>query len=178
MYHCTAVVSSTMPSYNGTSVEAWLQTIPQLFFQSEMVLNRMLALSALHLHAQSKNDSNMANALRRDLSQSLTNHRQSLLSPSEKVSVQLWLLAVLLSYIYWLLAHQAQPNEPYELPLKAFIMLEGVGVIFEQKHLLLARQEHQWIRHEATSHIAPEAKLSTARIFQRFISFMGVKSQP
>ncbi|KAF4626228.1 hypothetical protein G7Y89_g11931 [Cudoniella acicularis] len=166
MYHYTAVVSHTIPGCNGAPTEAWQRTIPQLSFESEVVLNPMLALSALHLHAHSHNDSNMAIALRRYLDQSLVNHRQALSNPGEELSEQLWLSAVLLSHIYWLLAHQAQPNEAYELPLQAFKMLEGVGVLFEQKNVFLGRQGYMWIGYEAMPHIAPEAKLSIAAQIQ------------
>jgi Fungal specific transcription factor domain len=162
MYHYTAVVRHTMPGCKGAPAEAWQRTIPQLSFESEMVLQPMLALSALHLHAHSPDNVAMAIALRRYLHQSLVKHRQALSSPSEGLSEQLWLSGVLLSHIYGLIARQRQPNEAYELPLQAFKVLEGVSAIFVQKNVDLSRQGYNWIGNESLPHIAPVDELSPA----------------
>jgi hypothetical protein len=46
MHHYTAVVSSSMPDGNGAPARTMRQKIiPQLAFDSELVLNPMLALS-------------------------------------------------------------------------------------------------------------------------------------
>jgi hypothetical protein len=168
MYHYTSVVSHTMPGCE-VPTDGWRRTIPQLSFESEVVLNPLLALSALHLHAHSQNDSNMAAALRWYLDRSLVNHRQALSNSGEELSEQLWLSAILLSHIYWLLAHHALPNETYELPLQAFKMIEGINVIFEQKNVILGRQGYKWFGSEDEAHEAPEApeaKLSLAAQIQ------------
>jgi hypothetical protein len=163
MYHYTAVVHHTMPGCNYAPAEVWQRTIPQLSFESDVVLNPMLALSALHLHAHSHDDSNMAIALRRYLDRSLVNHRQALSNPTEELSEQLWLSAVILSHIYWLLAHQAQPDEAYELPLQAFMMLQGLSVLYEQKNVFLGRQGYRWMdEYEPLPRIIPKSKPSTA----------------
>lgn len=99
MHHYSSVVSYTMPGCNGASKEAWQRTVPQLSFESELLLNPILALSALHLHAHSHNDCEMGTALRRYLYRSLMNHRQALSKPVEGLSEQLWLSSVWLSHI-------------------------------------------------------------------------------
>ena len=165
MYHYTSVVSHTMPVCE-VPADGWQRTVPQLSFESEVVLNPMLALSALHLHAHCQNDSNMAIALRRYLDRSLVNHRQALSNSSEELSEQLWLSAILLSHIYWLLAHHAVPNETYELPLQAFKMIEGINVLFEHKNVLLGQQGYKWLESEDKYHEAPESKLSSAAQLQ------------
>ena len=132
MYHYSSVVCFTMPGCNGASKEAWQRTIPQLSYGSELLLNHMLALSALHLHAHSHNDSDMAIALRRYLDRSLVKHRQALSNHIKGLSEQLWLSSVLLSHMYWLLAHQPQPDQAYEFPLQAMTMLEGARVILNK----------------------------------------------
>lgn len=161
MYHYTAVVSHTMPSCNGAPTSAWQQIIPQLSFESEVVLNPMLALSALHLHAHSPSDAAMAIALRRYLDRTLVNHRQALLK-DEGLSEQLWLSAVLLSHMCWLLAHQRQSTEAYELPLQSFKMLEGLGVLFAQKRSFLSKLGYDWYGSEGMPYNAPEIELSLA----------------
>ncbi|EPE36428.1 hypothetical protein GLAREA_05766 [Glarea lozoyensis ATCC 20868] len=149
-----------MPGCNGASREAWQRTIPQLAFESELLLNPMLALSALHLHAHSHNDSDIAIALRRYLDRSLVKHRQTLTNPEKGVSEQLWLSSVLLSHMYWLLAHQPQPDQAYVFPLQAMKMLEGGRVIFRDNDVLLGQKGYGWIGDEAIPFVLPEEKLS------------------
>lgn len=161
MYHYTAVVSHAMPDCEGAPSSAWQRIIPQLSFDSEVVLNPMLALSALHLHSHSPDDSNMAIALRRYVGRTLVNHRQSLLN-GEEFSEQLWLSAVLLTHIYWLLAHQPQPDEAYELPYHVYKMAEGIGILFKQKKKFLSRLGYEWVGNEIMHHMASTEELSIA----------------
>jgi hypothetical protein len=160
VYHYSSVVSFTMPGCSGASKEVWQQTIPQLAFDSELLLNPMLALSALHLHAHSHNDPDMAIALRRYLDRSLVKHRKALSDPEKGLAEQLWLSSVLLSHMYWLLAHQSQPNQAYEFPLQAMRMLEGARVIFEENNAFLGRKGYGWLGDEATPLVVPEEELS------------------
>lgn len=166
MYHYSSVVCFTMPGCNGASKEAWQRTIPQLSFGSELLLNPMLALSALHLHAHSHNDSDMAMALRRYLDRSLVKHRQALSNPIKGLSEQLWLSSFLLSHMYWLLAHQPQPDQAYEFPLQAMKMLEGARVIFKQNNVFLGQQGYGWLGDEAMPLVVPEDELSKAAQMQ------------
>lgn len=161
MYHYTAVVRFGMPDCNGASIHVWQQLVPQLSFESEVVLNPMLAISALHLHAHSPDDHTIAVALRRYLDRTLVDHRRALSSrchPSE----HLWLSAALLSHIYWLLAHQRQPDETYQLPLQAFAVLEGARVIFEEHKTSLLRLGCGTFEYESMSEIVPKGTLFVA----------------
>jgi hypothetical protein len=160
MYHYSSVVSFTMPGCNGASKEVWQQTIPQLSFESELLLNPMLALSALHLQTHLHNDPDMAIALRRYLDRSLVTHRQALSNPNKGLAEPLWLSSVLLSHMYWLLAHQTQPNQAYEFPLQAMRMLEGGRVIFEENNVFLGRKGYGWLGDEAAPLVVPEEDLS------------------
>jgi hypothetical protein len=166
MYHYSSVVSFTMPGCNGASKEAWQRTIPQLSFESELLLNPMLALAALHLHAHAHSDSNMAIALRRYLDRSLVKHQQALSNPTKGLSEQLWLSSVLLSHMYWLLAHQPQPHQAYEFPLQAMKMLEGARVIFRQNNVFLGQQGYGWMGDEAMPLVMEKDELSKAAQMQ------------
>ena len=166
MFHYSSVVSFTMPGCNGASKEAWQRTIPQLAFESELLLNPMLALSALHLHAHSPGGSDMAVALRCYLGRSLMKHQQALSNPDKGLSEQLWLSSVLLSHMYWLLAHQPQPNQPYEFPLEAIQMLEGASIIFKDNNVFLGQQGYGWLGDEAMPPVASEEELSKAAQIQ------------
>jgi Fungal specific transcription factor domain len=160
MYHYTTIVSQTMPYCDGMPVRAWQKTIPQLAFESETILNPMLAISALHLHVHSPDDSIMAIVMRRYLGRALINHRYVLQSPGEDLSEQLWLSATILSHMYWLLAHHARPNEKFELPLQAFTLLEGISILAAMGRGQLTRLDYQWIKHKDMVRTKPESELS------------------
>ncbi|ESZ91549.1 hypothetical protein SBOR_8050 [Sclerotinia borealis F-4128] len=148
-----------MPDCQSAPALAWQKTIPQLSFDSEVVLNPMLALSALHLHTHSPADFSMTVALRRYLDRTLVNHRRAL-SKGEGLSEQLWLSAILLCHVYWLLSRQSQPYEAYELPFQAFKMLEGINVIFAQKEKFLGRLGYNSFKYESLPQVVSEDKLS------------------
>jgi hypothetical protein len=81
-------------------------------------------------------------------------------NPVKGLSEQLWLSSVLLSHMYWLLAHQPQPNQAYELPLQAMKMLEGARFIFKQNNVFLGQQGYGWLGDEAIPLVVPEGELS------------------
>ncbi|KAF2093342.1 hypothetical protein NA57DRAFT_48253 [Rhizodiscina lignyota] len=152
-----------MPDCNGSPArDMWQRTIPQVAFESEVVLNPMLALSALHLHAHSPNNSTMAVALRRYLDQSLVHHRQALRSPGKELSEQLWLSAVILSNIYWLLARQLQPDEVYEVPLGMWKLMQGVSMLFIQEKSYLGRLGYGWFGDEPKPRVLTVDELPSA----------------
>jgi hypothetical protein len=161
MHHYTAVVSQTMPYCDGIPSEAWQKTIPRLSVESEAVLNPMLTLTALHIHVYSPNDSVMAIAVRRYLDRALLDHRYAL-ENCDGLSEKLWLSATILSHIYWLLSHQVQPNEKFELPLQAFTVMRGLGIIAARRRDHLSRLNYRWVEHKDLVRIKPEPELSTA----------------
>jgi hypothetical protein len=149
-----------MPHCSGMPARAWQKTIPQLAFTSEVVLNPMLAISALHLHVHSPNDSVMPIVMRRYLGRALMNYRYALQSPGESLSEQLWLSAIILSHMYWLLAHQERPNEKFELPLQAFTLLEGISLLGMKNKDYLSQLDYHWTQHKDLVRTKPEAELS------------------
>ena len=161
VYHYTAVVSHVMPQCIGVTTRTWRQTIPQMSFESEVVLNPMLALAALHLSAYSPDNTAMTMALGRYLDQTLVMHRQAL-SNGEAFSEQLWLSAVLISHIYWLVAHQRRPNETYELPVHAFKIVVGIGGLFTREKTFLSQLDYVWLGDEPAPDITADDKLSPA----------------
>ncbi|KAH8893102.1 hypothetical protein GQ53DRAFT_745972 [Thozetella sp. PMI_491] len=167
MHHYTSVVSRSMPDCNGAPArDMWERIIPQHAFDSEVVLNPLLTLSALHIHAHSPGNSDIAVALRRYLGRSLVNHRQALSDSGEGLPEQLWLSAVVLSNMYWLLAHQTQPNELYELPFQAWTILQGVSLLFVRKKVYLSRLGYNWFGDEISPQIIPDEELSEAARMQ------------
>ncbi|KAH8200485.1 hypothetical protein TruAng_005378 [Truncatella angustata] len=138
----------------------WSRIIPQIAFDSEVVLNPMLALSALHLHAHSPGNAPMSLAISRYLDRTLVNHREALQSFDGKLTEQVWLSAILLSNIYWLLAHQQRPDEPYELPFHGWRMMHGVTTLFLRRYSLLTELGYEWYGHVSASAMETHYKLS------------------
>ncbi|KAF7898526.1 hypothetical protein EAF00_004972 [Botryotinia globosa] len=159
MYHYSTIVSHLMPACQGAPARAWQHIIPRLSFDSEIVLNPMLALSALHLHTHTPQDSLISIALRRYLDRTLVNHRQAL-SEGEELSEQLWLSVILLCHVYWLLSRQKLENEEYEIPVQAIKMLEGVNVVFNQKRRFLDRLGYAPYKFESLPSVLSQDELS------------------
>ncbi|KAF3390767.1 hypothetical protein DPV78_011347 [Talaromyces pinophilus] len=155
-----------MPSCNGAPAEAWQHTIPQLGFSSEIILNPMLALSALHLHAHSPDDAMVGIALQRYFGRALAHHRHALSDTTQGSSAeQLWLSAVVLCHMCWLLEHRKPPhNAAYEFPVRAFKLLEGVGILFAQKHV----QGYGWQGDENLPQIIADEELPIASRMQLY----------
>lgn len=165
MHHYTTVVCDTMPDCNGLQArDMWDRRIPQKAFEDEVVLNPMLALSALHLHAHAPSNVVMSIALRRYLDRSLRNHVQALRDSAEEISEQLWLSAVILSKIHWLLARQALPDESYKPPVLLWKMLQGTIILFRQGKSRLSTLGYAWFGEELDLRILPVDELTpTAR---------------
>lgn len=172
MHHYTAVVSFSMPDGNGAPArDMWQRIIPQLAFDSELVLNPMLALSALHFHAHSPKNPVMAISLRRYLDRTIMNHRRALSHPRHEFSEQLWLSAIVLSNMYWLLAHERHAAETYALPFQAWRMIQGISILYTQNKAHLNRLgyswfEHAWFGYEIQSLVLARDKLSIAGMAQ------------
>jgi hypothetical protein len=154
------------------ALQMWQQRIPQLAFDLDVVLNPMLALSALHLHAHSGHDPNTMAILRRYLHRALQHHRQALVSGEKNLSEATWLSAVILSNINWLLARyrDGDGDNKYELPLQMWKMFHGVGILFTQQRGVLDSMGYGWYGEKLKPYIKPIAQLSiTARAQLRLV---------
>lgn len=158
VHHYATAVSYDMPECVGTGPRIWQQVIPQISFQFDLVLNPMLALSALHLHAYLPEDTIVAVAVRWYLDRALMECRQAL-SVANQVSEQLWLAAVLLAHLRWLLAHQKEPDMAYELPLQAYAMVQAVTTLFASGQPSLKQAGYDWFGNESLPHIPPDDEL-------------------
>lgn len=147
MHYYASVTSKTLPDCNGKAAQVmWQCIIPQLAFNSDVVLNPLLALTALHLHGRT-GDPALPLAVSRYLGRSLADHRAALRRYDDDITEPVWLSAVLLSVLYWLLAHQRRPGEPYELPLQAWAMLSGVTTLYVHRRVVLGRMGYEWYGH-------------------------------
>ncbi|KAI0134667.1 hypothetical protein BJ170DRAFT_211106 [Xylariales sp. AK1849] len=137
----------------------WERIIPQVAFDSEVVPHPMLALSALHLHSHSPSNSPMALAVTRYLDKALVDHRQALKKYDGELTEQVWLSAVILSNMFWVLSHQSRASETYELPKPAWNMISGISTLFCQKQTQLQRMGYAWFGHENLPLIVPNNEL-------------------
>lgn len=146
------------------ALQMWQQRIPQLAFESEVVLNPMLALSALHLHAHSQHDKAIAATLRRYLDRALQQHRQALASGQMELTEASWLSAVILSNVNWLLARYRDEHEDgeYELSVQMWKMFHGVGMLFTQQRHVLDSMGYGWYGEKLAPTIKPITELSPA----------------
>jgi hypothetical protein len=98
MHHYSTVVSSVMPDCKGQpAINLWQNVIPQLAFGSELVLNPMLALAALHYHSYSPGDSLMSFAATKYLDKTLVNHRRYIETFGSDLTEEIWVSAVILA---------------------------------------------------------------------------------
>ena len=149
MHHYSTVVCQTMPDCNGSPARhMWEQTIPQYAFTSEVVLNPMLSVAALHMKCHSAADSQLSLAITRYLDRSLFHHRQALKHIDSDIAEPIWLSAVILSNLYWLISHHTRPNETYELPLEAWDLLGGVSRLYAHRLDLLTRLGYGWFGYD------------------------------
>ena len=173
MHHYTSVVGPSMPDCEAdVALGMWQERIPQMAFHSEVVLNPMLAISALHLHAHTGHNPILARTLRRYLDRALQHHRHALDSGDKKLSEATWLSAVILSNINWLLARHrdGESARDYEMPLQMWKMLSGVGTLFTQQRQVLDRMGYGWYGEKLSSSLRPREQLSfTAQTQLRFI---------
>lgn len=160
LYHYTTVVGTSMPDCEGeSSMRMWQCRIPQLAFGSEIVLNPLLAISALYLHCHSPNDVAMAAAVREYLDKALKAHRTALESRHRVLTEDLWVSAVVLANLHWLLARQAHEGEKYELPLQMWRALAGVGALFTRERDYLDNLGYGWYGEKLRRYIAPTTTL-------------------
>ncbi|KAJ3495835.1 hypothetical protein NLG97_g3112 [Lecanicillium saksenae] len=107
----------------------------------------------------SPNDFLAAIAVRKYLDLALRDHRQAVLDCGG-FHERLWISAVLLGLMAWLLAHQKQPGEAYKLPLGFFRMLEGSRLLFQRHESSLQRLGYYWMGAKAEPNLLPKDKLS------------------
>ena len=160
MHHYGTVVAPTMPHCaEVSSTDMWRRVIPQMAFESEMVLSPVLALSALHIHSHDSHRSNMALAISHYLDKTLLHHRHALASSDGRLTEQLWLSAVLLTMLTWLLAHEAREGHQYELPSQAWRIREGISELYASRHSYLREIGYSWFGYDTAVHTLSNVEL-------------------
>ena len=145
MHHYTRTVCYLMPNCSGQpSREMWENKIPQLSFAFSIVLDPVLALAAMHLHSQTPEDAQLPMAISYYLDRTLTRYREAILETDSNIAEPLFVAAVILSNMTWLLSHRRSEDSSAKLPIQAYHMLRGVGALYLRKAGLLTTLGYQW----------------------------------
>jgi hypothetical protein len=95
----------------------WEFDIPQIAFSSDIVLNALFAITALHLQGVSPDDPVLARASLSYLDNAVTKHQAALARVDEQSAESLLAAAILIAHHTWLVAHSKHPEERYAITL-------------------------------------------------------------
>jgi hypothetical protein len=127
IYHYATSAWQELPvCHGGLEDDMWQKTIPRVGFQSRLVLEPMLAVSALHLLSRDPQDKQMALAMSQYLDRTLSKSIEAL-TAAQQFTEPLFLAAVSIVTIAWILAHREVPGERYQMPLGPFLMIRGMS---------------------------------------------------
>jgi hypothetical protein len=121
IYHYTTITSHELPNAGQDDKEQiWAAVVPQFSFESDFVLDGILAFSALHLHALSPSDLEVAAARTKYLVKALDSHRKAVAHIENSNHSQVFTTALFIFHYTWFTEHQAAVEEPYNIPTKVF----------------------------------------------------------
>ena len=136
MFHYTRVVCHEMPDCNPQATKVmWREAIPQMAFSISIVLDPLLALSAMHLHSFTPTDSQLPMVISFYLDRTLAKYRELIPQIDGDLAEPLFLAAVMLCRITWLLSHRRASDRATasKLPLQTDHMLNGLETLFLRK---------------------------------------------
>jgi hypothetical protein len=136
MFHYTRVVCHEMPDCNPQATKVmWKEAIPQIGFSFSIVLDPLLALSAMHLHSFTPTDSQLPMVISFYLDLTLAKYRELIPQIDGDLAEPLFLAAVMLRRITWSLSHRRAPDgaSAPKLPLQTYHMLRGLETLSLRK---------------------------------------------
>lgn len=113
----------------------WHDSIPRIGFSHSIVLDPLLALSAMHLHSYTPSDPQLQTLVSFYLDRTLAKYRELVPQIDGDLAEPLFLAAVMLSNITWLLSHRRARDKDggSKLPLETYHMLRGIAMLFSRK---------------------------------------------
>ncbi|KAI1822124.1 hypothetical protein F4861DRAFT_541291 [Xylaria intraflava] len=141
MHHYTRHVALELPAaYGYSSQELWLDMVPQMAFESDLLLDSLLALSAIHMQDLMPQDHKLGIAATHYLDRTLVKHRNSLSSINKSPAGPLFITAFMLCITSWQNAHRRpSTSETYRVPLNVFALVRGCCILHHQHDELLSR---------------------------------------
>ncbi|KAI1283905.1 hypothetical protein F5Y07DRAFT_348025 [Xylaria sp. FL0933] len=140
MYHYTQFAALELPAtYGYTSKELWIDKVPQMAFESDLLLDSLLAVAALHLKDLTPEDPKLGVAVNHYLDRTLAKHRYSLGRIDNSLEEPLFLTAFMLCITSWNLAHRQSATSEYRIPSNVFALVRGCCALHRQYDKWLAR---------------------------------------
>jgi Fungal specific transcription factor domain len=106
--------------------------IPQIAFSSELVLNALMAISALHLLSMDPQDHTLAWASGKYLGKALQEHRAAVETMDSRNPEALIIAAVLIAHHHWLSASTKMYQEPYMIDMGTYRFCRGIQALVEK----------------------------------------------
>jgi hypothetical protein len=131
MHHYTSMTCGRQSSRTRESIGpslanlAWEVDIPQIAFTSDVVLNGLLAISALNLLSMNPGDPIVAAASIRYFDKAIVKQRALLGHINSQNAEPLLLTSVLILHFNWLSAHNGKSQEPYKFDLSTYHLCQG-----------------------------------------------------
>ncbi|KAI0509462.1 hypothetical protein F5B22DRAFT_332381 [Xylaria bambusicola] len=139
-YHYTQFAALELPAtYGYTSKELWIDKVPQMAFQSDLLLDSLLAVAALHMQDLTPEDPKLEMSVNLYLDRTLTKHRYNLGRIENKLEEPLFLTAFMLCITTWNLAHRRSPTSEYRIPTHVFALVRGCCALHRQYEKWLAQ---------------------------------------
>ncbi|KAI1817416.1 hypothetical protein GGS20DRAFT_582552 [Poronia punctata] len=134
-FHYTQFTAAQLPAaYGNTTKELWLDKAPQMAFRSDMLLDAIMTISAMHLQDLSPGDPKLPMVITHYLDRTLAKHRYNLAHPDPGMIGPMVLTAFLVCVTSWLLTHRSSlASEPYRIPVNVFAFTRGCCTL-QRKH--------------------------------------------
>ncbi|KAI0532551.1 hypothetical protein GGR58DRAFT_507304 [Xylaria digitata] len=134
MYHYTQFAALELPAtYGYTSKELWIDKVPQMAFESDLLLDSLLTVAALHMQDLMPEDHKLGIAVNHYLDRTLAKHRYSLGCIETSLTEPLFLTAFMLCITSWNLAHRRTPtSQTYRIPSNVFALVRGCCTLHRQ----------------------------------------------
>ncbi|KAI8950011.1 hypothetical protein F4801DRAFT_364023 [Xylaria longipes] len=134
MYHYTQFAALELPAtYGYTSKELWLDKVPQMAFESDLLLDSLLTVAALHMQDLMPEDHKLGIAANHYLDRTLAKHRYSLGCIDKSLTEPLFVTAFMLCFTSWQLAHRRSlESDTYRIPSSVFALVRGCCALHRQ----------------------------------------------
>ncbi|KUJ15864.1 uncharacterized protein LY89DRAFT_587101 [Mollisia scopiformis] len=145
MHHYTNVTCTQLP--DGELAEGrrvWSVDIPRLAFQSDLVLNALFGISALHYSALTPKDPVLPYAATFYFDKVVRNHRIALANVDRGSAEAVLATAILICHHTWISAHSTTSDGLYEVPLQTYYMARGIQALFDQMWPWLRGSAYLW----------------------------------
>ncbi|KAI1173118.1 hypothetical protein F4777DRAFT_463765 [Nemania sp. FL0916] len=141
MYHYTQFTAMQLPAtYGYSSKELWLDRVPQMAFESDLLLDSVLTVAALHMQDLMPEDHKLGMAVNHYLDRTLAKHRHSLGCIENTLAEPLFLTAFMLCITSWQISHRkSAASEMYRIPSNVFALVRGCCALHRQYDGWLAR---------------------------------------